>query len=86
MRTKGAKDGVKGNSINKEQFETIGKRWLKQYFCRPNYYKIDNKPVISIYALKNFVKVPRPFIKTVLNGCVDWAKENGYLITEDYSD
>ena len=25
----------------------------------------------------NFVKVPRPFLKTVLNGCVAWAKENG---------
>lgn len=28
-------------------------------------------------ALANFVKVPRPFLKTVLNGCVAWAKENG---------
>ena len=28
-------------------------------------------------ALMNFVKVPRPFLKTVLNGCVAWAKENG---------
>lgn len=28
-------------------------------------------------ALKNFVKVPRPFLKTVLNGCIAWAKENG---------
>jgi flavin reductase (DIM6/NTAB) family NADH-FMN oxidoreductase RutF len=28
-------------------------------------------------ALKNFTKVPRPFLKTVLNGCVTWAKENG---------
>ncbi len=28
-------------------------------------------------ALMNFVKVPRPFLKTVLNGCIAWAKENG---------
>lgn len=27
-------------------------------------------------ALENFVKVPRPFLKTVLNGCIDWAREN----------
>ncbi len=27
-------------------------------------------------ALECFVKVPRPFLKTVLMGCVDWAKEN----------
>lgn len=36
-------------------------------------------------ALKNFVKVPRPFLKTVLNGCVAWAKENNVtLITEEH--
>jgi flavin reductase (DIM6/NTAB) family NADH-FMN oxidoreductase RutF len=36
-------------------------------------------------ALKNFVKVPRPFLKTVLNGCVAWAKENGVtLITNEH--
>ena len=28
-------------------------------------------------ALETFVKVPRPFLKTVLMGCADWAKENG---------
>ncbi|MBR5795898.1 MAG: hypothetical protein IKY26_07110 [Erysipelotrichaceae bacterium] len=32
-----------------------------------------------------FVKVPRPFLKTVLNGCIDWAKENNVtLITEEH--
>ena len=36
-------------------------------------------------ALQNFVKVPRPFLKTVLNGCVAWAKENGVeLITDEH--
>ena len=36
-------------------------------------------------ALKNFVKVPRPFLKTVLNGCIAWAKENDVkLITEEH--
>ena len=36
-------------------------------------------------ALKNFVKVPRPFLKTALNGCVEWAKENGVtLITDEH--
>ena len=36
-------------------------------------------------ALSNFVKVPRPFLKTVLNGCVDWAKENNVtLITAEH--
>lgn len=34
-------------------------------------------------ALKMLVKVPRPFLKLVLQGCVDWANRNNYkLITE----
>ena len=36
-------------------------------------------------ALMCFVKVPRPFLKTVLNGCIDWAKDNNVtLITEEH--
>ena len=36
-------------------------------------------------ALQNFVKVPRPFLKTVLNGCIDWAIENNVtLITAEH--
>ena len=34
-------------------------------------------------ALMNFVKVPRPFLKTVLMGCVDWAKENNVTLIDD---
>ena len=34
-------------------------------------------------ALKTLVKVPRPFLKLVLQGCVKWADENGVkVITE----
>jgi len=34
-------------------------------------------------ALKMLVKVPRPFLKLVLQGCVDWASQNNCkLITE----
>ena len=33
--------------------------------------------------LKMIIKVPRPFLKLVLNGCVKWAKDNNCtLITE----
>ena len=36
-------------------------------------------------ALKCFVKVPRPFLKTVLNGCIAWAIENNVtLINEEH--
>lgn len=43
-------------AVNAQQFRTIGKRWLEKYFCLDCYYKIDGKPVISIYDLKNFVE------------------------------
>lgn len=31
-------------------------------------------------ALKTIVKVPRPFLKLVLQGCVKWANENGVKV------
>ncbi len=34
-------------------------------------------------ALKKFVKVPRPFIKLVLKGCVDWANENNVKVIDE---
>ena len=39
--------------------------------------RCDDTVKFTDEALMNFVKVPRPFLKTVLNGCVAWAKENG---------
>lgn len=45
--------------------------------------RIDDVVKFSDDALKMLVKVPRPFLKLVLNGCVTWAKENNCtLITE----
>ena len=45
--------------------------------------RIDDKVKFSDDALKMLVKVPRPFLKLVLQGCVNWAKENNcVLITE----
>ncbi len=41
--------------VNFEQFRTIGKRWIQKYFSLPCYYKIDEKPVISIYDTANFI-------------------------------
>ena len=45
--------------------------------------RVDDKIKFSDDALKKLVKVPRPFLKLVLTGCVNWAKENNCtLITE----
>ena len=42
-------------TTNTDNFKIIGRRWLEKYFTLPNYYKIDNKPLISIYDLRNFI-------------------------------
>lgn len=42
-------------AVDREQFEIIGRRWIGQYFGKENYYRIDNKPVVSIYDMNNFV-------------------------------
>lgn len=34
-------------------------------------------------ALKTIVNVPRPFLKLVLQGCVDWANENGVKVISE---
>ena len=42
-------------AVNRGQFETIGKRWIDLYFTKENYYKIDNRPVVSIYDISNLI-------------------------------
>jgi len=42
-------------AVSPEQFRIIGKRWMEQYFSQPEYYTIDNKPVVSIYEVQNFI-------------------------------
>lgn len=44
-----------GGSVTRQQFEIIGKRWIEQYFKRENYYRIDDKPVVSIYDINNLI-------------------------------
>ena len=34
-------------------------------------------------ALKMLVKVPRPFLKLVLQGCVNWANENNCKVIDE---
>ena len=42
--------------VDRAEFEKIGRRWIEKYFSQENYYKIDGKPVVSIYDLNNFLK------------------------------
>lgn len=41
--------------IHPAEFDEIVDRWIRQYFTRPNYYRIDGKPLLSVYDLQNLV-------------------------------
>lgn len=43
-------------AVTRKQFETIGRRWITQYFKEPNYYTVGGKPVVSIYDLQNLIR------------------------------
>lgn len=41
--------------VTADQFKVIVDRWIDQYLLHPSYYRIDNKPVVQIYYLPNFI-------------------------------
>ncbi|MCL2752070.1 MAG: glycoside hydrolase family 99-like domain-containing protein, partial [Firmicutes bacterium] len=52
--------GVEGTVVwegaqDREQFEIIIKRIIENYFSRENYYKIDGKPVFSVFDTSNLI-------------------------------
>ena len=52
----GKNDVIWPAKVSDEDFNAIVDRWIKLYFSRPNYYKIDGNPVLSIYDIGGFVK------------------------------
>lgn len=42
--------------VDRDAFETLCKRVIKQYFHHPNYYKVDGKPSFMIYELQTFIE------------------------------
>lgn len=42
--------------VDRKEFEKIARRLIDQYFRHPCYYKIDGKPVFSIYDFGNLKK------------------------------
>lgn len=43
-------------AVDRKQFEIIAKRVIENYFKHPSYYKIDGKPVFSIFDLHNLLR------------------------------
>ena len=52
----GKNDVIWSAKVTDWDFKTIVNRWIAMYFSRPNYYKIDGKPVVSIYDVKGFIE------------------------------
>lgn len=46
---------VWSGQVDRGIFENLVQRWIEKYFTRENYYKIDGKPVFSIYDMSNLV-------------------------------
>jgi len=60
-------------AVSRQEFEIIGKRWIEKYFSKENYYKIDGKPVVSIYDMSNFVSGLGGVEET--KNAVNWLRE-----------
>jgi len=43
-------------AVDLENFKVIVDRVINQYFNKPNYYKIDDKPVFSIFSIGNLIR------------------------------
>ena len=42
--------------VGADEFRKISRRWIEMYFSRPNYYRMDGKPVLMIYEIATFVE------------------------------
>ena len=42
-------------AVDRETFDVVADRVIARYFTQPNYYRIDGKPVFSIYDLTNLI-------------------------------
>ena len=60
-------------AVDERQFREIGKRWIEKYFPLENYYRIDGKPVVSIYDMGNYINGLGGIDNTVRN--MNWLRE-----------
>ena len=60
-------------SVDRKEFEVVAHRIIEQYFSRPNYYRIDGKPLFMIYDVDNLVKGLGSIEAT--RDALDWFRE-----------
>jgi len=56
LRTSHADTPIWDGAVSFDVFKNIARRWMEQYFCRENYYRIDGKPVLSIFQPGNLLR------------------------------
>ena len=49
-------DTIWSAHVDLATFKTLCDRWVTKYFVRPNYYKLDGKPVFSIFMPSVFIE------------------------------
>ena len=42
--------------VDEQTFDVVCDRLITKYFCKPNYYRIDGKPVFMIYELEHLLR------------------------------
>ena len=60
-------------SVDRHEFEIVAHRIIDNYFSRPNYYKINGKPLFMIYDVDNLVKGLGGLEAT--KDALDWFRE-----------
>jgi hypothetical protein len=60
-------------AVSRPGFEIVCRRLIEKYFCKPNYYRIDGKPVFMIYDLDNLMKGLGSLEET--KAALEWFKE-----------
>ena len=71
------------SKYRRSSFEEIADREIDLTSVKYAVERADDEVKFADDALKMLVKIPRPFLKLVIAGCVKWAKENNCtLITQ----
>lgn len=55
IRNSHIKNVLWDGKVSYEDYKIIVDRWTEFYFSKDNYYKIENRPVVSIYDIQNFI-------------------------------
>jgi len=56
VANKGARGVLLSGFVDEAEFHRLVPRWIDKYFRRPNYYRIDGKPVFMIYETHTFIR------------------------------